>query len=418
MCFSYRLQLLLFFLGMSFLSGNAQKGISTTQLLLGANQIEQVKFDSIQLAFLKNYNHNLQLIDNIEFRTETRDLLLPRQEYAIRVKPNSLRGRLANKKVYRSKINEVQIQGRIRLIEELEDRYYFLVAYVFNKKLIGAYQFRKTQLKDKISLLKTAIYTEVFNVNDLIDTEEALFDNQIILQNLQQSQVYHDAILQLMIGNRKNNHYLKSDDVITPAQIIANAVIVKTPKDNLEIQLKQLKLETIEGEMKLDVAKSKKIIDFVQVKYGGKNSNLFEEKFAIGMGINLPFFGNVREKKGDYYFKKLRTESEILTLQKQQEKVETTAEENFRRTVTNYQVYRDQAANSSVSSLLNTYKKIEGISPLILLKLEMSVQNKNIEIIKIEQQLYETYIEILASKNRLFQIPFKNFLSTNKSLAQ
>jgi hypothetical protein len=320
--------------------------------------------------------------------------------------------------VYRSKINEVQIQGRIRLIEELEDRYYLLVAYVFNKKLIDAYQFRKTQLKDKISLLKTVIYTEFFNVNDLIDTEEALFDNQIILQNLQQSQAYHDAILQLMIGNRKNNHYLKSDDIITPVQIIESALIVKTPKDNLEIQLKQLKLETIEGEMKLDVAKSKKIIDFVQVKYGGKNSNLFEEKFAIGMGINLPFFGNVREKKGDYYFKKLRTESEILTLQKQQEKEETTAEENFRRTVTNYQVYRDQAANSSVSSLLNTYKKIEGISPLILLKLEMSVQNKNIETIKIEQQLYETYIEILASKNRLFQIPFKNFLSTNKSLAQ
>lgn len=418
MCFLSKPQLLLLFLGISFLPINAQKGISTTQILLGVNQIEQVKFDSIQLVFLKNYNHNLQLIDNVEFRTETRDLLLPRQEYAIRIKPNSLRGRLANKKVYKSKINEVQIQGRIRLIEELEDRYYLLIAYVFNKKLIDAYQFRKTQLKDKISLLKAAIYTEVFNVNDLIETEEALFDNQIILQNLQQAQAYHDGMLQLMIGNRKNNNYLKSDDFITPAQIIANAPIVNTLKDNLEIQLKQLKLETIESEMKLDVAKSKKIIDFVQVKYGGKNSNIFEEIFAVGMGINLPFFGNVREKKGGYYFKKLRTESEILTLQKQQEKEKTAAEEDFRRTVTNYQVYRDQAANSSVSSLLNTYKKVEGISPLILLKLEMSVQDKNIEIIKIEQQLYETYIGILASKNRLFQIPFKNFLSTNKSLAQ
>ena len=239
MCFSYRLQLLLFFLGMSFLSGNAQKRISTTQLLLGANQIEQVKFDSIQLAFLKNYNHNLQLIDNIEFRTETRDLLLPRQEYAIRVKPNSLRGRLANKKVYRSKINEVQIQGRIRLIEELEDRYYLLVAYVFNKKLIDAYQFRKTQLKDKISLLKTAIYSEVFNVNDLIDTEEALFDNQIILQNLQQAQAYHDAILQLMIGNRKNNNYLKSDDIITPKNclLLRKRFVLKTSPLNTKTNM-------------------------------------------------------------------------------------------------------------------------------------------------------------------------------------
>lgn len=72
--------------------------------------------------------------------------------------------------------------------------------------------------------------------------------------------------------------------------------------------------------------------------------------------------------------------------------------------------------DSSVSALLDTYKKIEGVSPIILLKLKMSDHNKNIKILKIEQQLYEQYIEILARKNVLFQTPLTNFLTTNISL--
>ncbi|MGK0385870.1 MAG: hypothetical protein ACI849_000475, partial [Patiriisocius sp.] len=80
--------------------------------------------------------------------------------------------------------------------------------------------------------------------------------------------------------------------------------------------------------------------------------------------------------------------------------------------------FQDQAANSSVSSLLNTYKKIEGVSPLILLKLKISEHNKQIEILKIEHELYEKYIKMLVSKNALFQSPFKNYLITNNSLIE
>lgn len=416
MFFLSKSQLLLFFAGMFFLSVNAQKRITTTNVLLGAFKIEQVKFDSIQLAFLKSYNHNLQLIDNIEFRTETRDLRFSRQEYAIRIKTNSLRGKVANKKVYTSKINKVQIDGKNRLFEELEDRYYLLIAYIFNEKLIEAYTYRKIQLEDKITILKPDIYTKNFNVNDLINTEDDLFKNQIILQNLKQTKEYHNTVLQIMTGNRKNNIYLNSANIITPAQIIASPLFIKATKDNLEIQLKQLQLKTIEGEMNLDVAKSKKVIDFIQLKYGGKNSELFDENFTIGLGINLPFFGNARRKRGEYYFEKLRIDSEIVSLQKKREKELSIVEENFKRIAANYIAYKKKKEDSSVSALLDTYKKIEGVSPIILLKLKMSDHNKNIKILKIEQQLYEQYIEILARKNVLFQTPLTNFLTTNISL--
>jgi len=409
-------QLLLFFFGMIFFSGYAQKEITTTQVLLGSQHIEQVQFDSIQVAFLKNYNHNLPLIDNVELRSETRDLLLRRQEYAIRVKPNSLRAVLAKKQVYTSKINEVEIQGRIHFNEELEDRYNFLVDYIFNEKLRTAYEERKIQLQDKLTILEHTVYDENFDVRDVVDSEEELFEVELVLLGLKEDQTYQNAVLSLMVGESTNAIYLKSSDVITATQILATTLEENTSQDNLEIQLRQSKLTTIESEMELDVAKSKKIIDFVQAKYGGKNSVFFDENFAIGVGINLPFFGNTREKRSDHYFDKLLTESEIIALKNEQEKDHKSADEDFRRTAMKYQILKDQAANSSVSSLLEIYKKIEGVSPLILLKLKMSEHNKKIDILKLEHELYEKYIKMLVSKNVLFQTPFTNYLITNSSL--
>lgn len=403
---------------MFFLTGYAQKEITTTEVLLGAQSIEQVKFDSIQLAFLKDYNHSLPLVNNVEFRSETRDLLFSRQEYSIRVKPNSLRAILAKKKIYTSKINEVEIQGRIRFNEELEDRYNLLIDYLFNEKLTQAYQSRKVQLQDKLAILAHSIYEASFDVRDVIDAEEDLFDTEVVLSNLAGVKKYQNAILQLMVSERVDDVFLKSSDLVTPHQILATTIDEKALLNNLEIQIRQSKLETIAGEMSLDVAKSKKILDFVQAKYGGKNSDLFDENFAIGVGINLPFFGNTREKRSEHYFNKLRTESEILALKNTQEKEVSSAEEDFRRTASKYKTFKDQAANSSVTSLLNTYKKIEGVSPLILLKLKISEHNRKIDILKLERVLYEEYIKILARKNVLFQTPFINYLSKNSIIIE
>ena len=408
--------LLLFLL--FFLSVHAQREITTTEVLLGAKNIEQVKFDSIQLAFLKDYNHNLPLVNSVEFRSETRDFLLSRQEYAIRVKPNSLRAVLAKKKVYTAMINEVELQGRINFNEELEDRYYLLIDYLFNEKLLAAYRSKKVQLEDELATLEHSIYDDAFNVRDVVEAEEALFDTEVILRNLEDTKAYQNEILRLMVFESTDSISLSNHDLITPDQILAIPLDGVVSKDNLEIQLRQSKLEAIDGELSFDVAKSKKIIDFVQARYRSRDNGLFDEDFSIGVGINLPFFGNTREKKSEHYFNKLRTESEILSLKKEQEQKTNKAQENFKRTTSKYTILKDQVSKSSVNALLDTYKKMEGVSPLILLKLKVSQKNKKIDIIKLEHELYDRFIKMLAAKNMLFQTPAVNFLTRNSSLIE
>ena len=65
-------------------------------------------------------------------------------------------------------------------------------------------------------------------------------------------------------------------------------------------------------------------------------------------------------------------------------------------------------------SLLNTYKKIEGVPPLTLLNLLSLQQKKKIETLKAEHLMYKSYIKLLASQEVLFQDPLVNHLSRNR----
>ena len=88
----------------------------------------------------------------------------------------------------------------------------------------------------------------------------------------------------------------------------------------------------------------------------------------------------------------------------------------FNLSVSNYRTLHDQTINSSVLSLLETYKKIEGVAPLTLLKLLTIQQKKKIETLNAERELYRSYIKLLAGIEILFKRPLMNHLSNSKEL--
>ena len=128
---SKKQQLILLFFGMLFISGIAQTEITISEVLEKAQYAEQIKLDAHQIDFLKNYNHKLPFVDNLELRSESsNDFLLNKQEYAVRLKTNSIKQISANKKVYESKINEVEIKEKIHFEEELLERYHVIINYI------------------------------------------------------------------------------------------------------------------------------------------------------------------------------------------------------------------------------------------------------------------------------------------------
>ena len=71
-----------------------------------------------------------------------------------------------------------------------------------------------------------------------------------------------------------------------------------------------------------------------------------------------------------------------------------------------------------MSSIYEAYQKMDGVSPLLLLKLKILQNKKDIEILKFEHELYKAYIEIVSLNEQLFQEPLLNYLSPSLELLE
>jgi uncharacterized protein YhbP (UPF0306 family) len=386
-----------------------QNSITTTQFLNTVNANIESKSDSV-ISLLNEYNYNIPLIKGVQFRTETKDLQLNRQEYTLRVKPNSLSSIKNQKRIYLNKIEKVRLENQLSFNKGLEIRYLLIVDFIFNERLIKLNEIRKIQLKDKLKILGAKIYDTNFDVKDLIDTEENLQDLELKLLNLKEIKSHLQNVISRYLNSREFVTF-NVDDLIKPHQIVNLSTENLFLDKRSDILLQEIELNLLESQMQYEKSKSNQILDYIQTKYGGRRSFLFDENFSIGIGINLPFFGNTKQKKGAYYFDKLNAEHKYEVLKNRIELKEVISNNEFKKAKLNYQTHIKLTKESSISALLDTYKSMEGVSPLILLKLEILKLKKETETLKSQHELYKSYIKFLAVSETLFQKPYRNYLT-------
>jgi len=388
----------------------AQKQTSINEYLGSVFTSNGVTQDTENVSFLKNYNYNLPLIKSVDLRSETRDFLLEKQEYSLRVKPNSLGAISYQKKVYKNRIEGVEIANQLRFNEELKKRYVSIIDYFFTQKLITLEKERQGQLGDKLKILSQSIYSSNFDIKDLLETEDELLKLNLKLANLHETHSIQITHLHQLLNFHSDSLQLDFNNLISPAQIVQQPINFSS-RESLLIKRQKLKLTTLENEKELGLAKSNQLLDYVQAKYGGRNNFFFNENFSIGIGLNVPFFGNNRQRKGDYYFQKLTEEGELKLLEEAVEYEQWLLRKKFENAIMNFESLNKQLEENSVSSILKTYRKMEGVSPMLLLNLVSLKTKKKIETLQSKHELYITYIDWLANQGDLFQQPFRNYLS-------
>jgi hypothetical protein len=347
---------------------------------------------------------------------ETRRFIETFQEYSVRIKPNNFREISSQKNIYANKIQEVRLENQIKINESLKNRYLLALDYIFNKKTAILYVVKQQQLKDKLGLLGHQVFDEDFEVKEVIASEEDLLATHLKIIQLKKTREDLEGYLKKVLALNTVN--IETSNLISPEQIINFPISDSISNEYLFVTLQKLKINTLENEMSLSVAKSNQLLDFVQAKYIGKSENLFEDNLSIGFGINLPFFGAARQDKSEFYFEKTIKQNSLNdALKKHQLKV-SFAKNEFETSKVNYMVLQKQYENSSVTSIYEAYQKMEGVSPLLLLNLKILQNKKNIEILKFEQELYKAYIEFLSLNEQLFQEPLLNYLSPSLELLE
>lgn len=409
---SYYFYCILIIMSPHFLS--AQETVSSSRFFAAALLDPQLDFHEKKLNYLKNTSHELPLLEGVNFRTETDEWDIRRQEYMVRVDFNTKRERRSQRNYHQSTILAADSDRGILIQNSLEDKYALWISYFFYQKEKEIRKQELLVLEDKLNIAGLlAKTTGRYDLADLIRIEEDMDNMEASIQELD---------LQM-----KELEMIVADD-ISASSVISLGITDFISLSNLRNVLATLpdsanlnpRLDIIEGDMamntaelELEKARSKKLLDFVQIKYAGRGSNTpYGREWSIGMGMNIPVKNSdildIREIELEQLENQNAWEMAKLELEKRIQDRRRKIDTLFLR----HELLLKQQADHEKNYSLDRYTQT-GTDPMVALKIKETQLEKQRDILDIEADIYFYYLDILDYSGKLVATPYINYLTND-----
>ena len=388
--------LLLFFASISL---SAQSSISTATFIKQHIQAFQKKINSTS----SSSTLQTSWLNEMQFRTKTKDFDFEQQSYTLRMSLNSKARRKAEIQLFRQLQEAANVDqytyGAIFLKMAYED---WLAIYSTNQTL----QLHKNILvsyRDIETVLLELGQFNNLNIKDLLKVQRDITDVEITIQTLQKE-------IQYYLPDQEADF----SDMITVENIeqMMNGTLLVVKNVRQVDQRSNLKSTMLASELAIKELEEKQWLDFIQVEFGGPYGDPFREKISIGAGFKIP-----NAKAGqlaieeikieqDQLERKIKTERAIQEEKinrKKQELIALLEKGKLFKTLTNRQ-------NTKAAEIVRLATQAEGATPLLMLTTNVEKIKQQLDLLKIEIEIFESYIDYLALTEQLFKRPFKNYL--------
>jgi len=388
--------------------------LSTTEILSSAKNGKAIEFQKKKMDYLKNNSATLPWIDEIDIRTETHDLDLSEQEFSVRVTPNTKKEREKQKSLQESNIAINAADEKILISEYLQERYNLVVDVYHFQKLKELKEGFTALYEDRLRVLKRSMTLPSFDVNDLIEAEDEMQELEKDMFELDEGLNIAAQFIEEWTGIKSVIEF-EDDKFIDLERVMSIARGLRMDPSDTHVKLMkwQLNLEHTLREIDLEKTQDKKWIDFFQVKYGGRNSPEFRENLSFGLGTTIPLKRSEQLKINELELERIIQENNYIQIKeeltKTMERTRLEMESQYRL----YQLIQTQLENSQAELVLQQYQKIAGASPIAMLKLKEMDMKKELELFKIQQNIYRLYISLLDVSGRMGHPPLKNYLSND-----
>ena len=400
-----------------FPSTSAQNKINTNEFLSAALEDQEILLHQRQLDFLKNTDYRLPWADELEFRTETDEMELDRQEYLLRFRYHSKAERRSQSNLHQSDVQLQEVEKILLLEEALMNRYFLLVKYIFLNREINLLKARQLVGTDKMNVLrKKASALADVDLNDLLAVEEKnheleldLFKMQNELRQLNKlinSQFNNDENIELDTADFLSFIELKNKISQLPQNANANYVFVK----------RQVRLEKNKYELEKEKADNSWNIDYVQFKHAGRDRLNFAREWAFGMGVQIPLKDGGKIQRNEIMYDRIELENRIelqrmeLARQLQEKYDELTLK------LTEHELVARQLSDSQLQYSLDNYPQYRDADPLVLLNIKSNLLQRQENRLDIEQDVYWLYLEIVELSGKAVELPLRNYLTDDWKL--
>lgn len=400
---------ILFFL--LFIGNNAiaQTEISTNEILKKTLSKPSINFQNREIEFLENTNHELPWIDKMEVRTETDELDWERQEYLFRISMNSTEEKEAQNRIHANNIDLAAIEKDIILEEELSTQYDLIIKAYHLQKEITLQEKLKSINQDRLKIFNRKAQSAGTNEwNNIISTEERMHEIDFEITELKQEL----SSVKLKLGVQNDSIII---DDFTPIETIKTAIFNESsnPSKSPEEASRELEIKASQLEYELEKATSSKFLDFVQLKYSGRDNLNLGQEFSFGMAFNIPSKNGNKLDLNELALEEIenrnRLENYILERNEKIAELKLETEQLFSR----QNLIREQYQNSQLKYSSENYPTTIDTDPLLILKIEELETKKQFQYLSIEEDIYSNYIELIYLSGNLISRPLRNYLSTD-----
>jgi|GEM_PF-2978155 len=384
-------------LGMSGQCLSAQNTISLSEFLGASSSRAQQAIAAEQNA-LANQDNELPFIEDWEFRTETNDFKLDKQEYALRLKPNLPKHRKANNQYYNLLYNLYDAKSKIAQKESLVERYELAISLAQAQLRMQQLEELSPILQDQLTVAKKLMASDKSDIKALISVENDLddlsFDKIKVADRIE---ILQSRIAQISNGSTLT---LRTDNWLNTTQI-ADSLTITTLTSTTDSRAIEQEINLADQEYATELAKINNPIDFLQVRFRGKDESELRELFSVGLGIRIPTKGEGQLKLNEIEIEKLEKQNELATLLHRRENQIALIAKEIELSIMEVEELSSKSKDSQAQKLYDYYQK-EGVADIMdFLELKAALLKRQHDIQALRLEVFERYVRWLELTDKI-----------------
>ncbi len=365
--------------------------------------------------YLKQYNDNLKSsvnnvgdpsseyrppwLEGLDFRTETRDWELLRQQYQLRVKPSTPKIRKYQKLAYRDLLTELKmVKSQVQ---------YSGLKKIYEDWLTQFFEHKEARILEN----SIKYYDDLVKVLSISDEKGEVDALEIIKVKIKKEE------LELKINNlKKDLSNPEIENSILTIDDIRNQMIIESfDFQNYTDKASDLfELQKIDNQYELEKAEKNRAFDFAQLTYRGPHEDIWQERVSLSLAFTLPFSARTNFDMMELEIERLVEQQQIKERQLEYENEIRLAAENLQEAFDEYDERMELLAQlSKYDKILEDYTPRSKSEVLDLISLKVDGIDEKIDLIRLEENIYEEYLDLLEAQAVFTTSPMVNHLAKN-----
>lgn len=341
-------------------------------------------------------------LNKIDFRTETDEFDVDRQQYLVRVSPSTGKIRKAQSQLHQEYLSEAALEKEKYRKSFIKKAYEdWLDIYEKHQRLSLERAILAVILDEQIVIQKLAA-ASLTATTEVAEIQQKINELKIDIYT-------YENELSLLYDSDEETDF---SDLITLEAIRQKITIDTDLNQPLLDQEMVQKMSLVDAEMQLERAEGNQFFDFFQVQYNGPHREIWEEKLSVTLGFTIPFSSDRKLKMQGLKIEKESLQQEQQVAQTLQQKKITEQLNKIQFLFRKWDFIRSLNSESEQQAEgLAQKESAESVStPLWQLSQKAEQLNNSSKQLDAKVAIYEAYIRLLDLSAILYIQPFTNHL--------